>query len=86
MKKRTAPEIIGFHLGWDIHDVSEGRYQPSRYASPGVYVCNDDYFCAPSGTQKPPKGFPWQQVGIYYNRPVYRATLVDIIKQESGTP
>lgn len=72
-RRRTAPEIIGFHLGWDIKDVSEGRYQPTRYSSPSVYVCANDYWCAPSGNQKPPKGFQWEKVGTWYERDVYHA-------------
>lgn len=83
MMKITAPNVIGTHLGWDIHDVSDGRYQPSRYASPSVYVCGDDYYCAPSGSQKPPKDFPWKIVGTYYNRPVYEATLDDCNAEEA---
>lgn len=34
MTRRTAPEIIGFHFGWDMRDVSETRYQPTRYTNP----------------------------------------------------
>jgi len=70
---KRANEIIGFHLGWDIADVSEGVYQPTRYSAPRVYVCGDDYFCCPSGNQKPPAGFDWEKVGTYYERDVYRA-------------
>ncbi len=74
---KTAPEIIGFHLGWDIRDVTEGRYQ--RYTAPNVYVCGGDYFCCPTASQKTPhlgvKGDPrteWQKVGTHYGRDVYR--------------
>jgi hypothetical protein len=74
---KTAPEIIGFHLGWDIRDVTDGRYQ--RYTAPGVYVCGDHYYCSPTAQQKPPhlgvKGdtpTAWEKVGTYYNRDVYR--------------
>lgn len=72
-KRRTAPEIIGFHLGWDMRDVSEGRYQPSRYCNPAVYVASEDYFCAPTGKQKLPAGFAWERVGEYYGRRVFRS-------------
>ena len=82
--RKTAPEIIGFHLGRDMRDVSEGRYQPTRISSPGVYVCGDDYYCAPSGSQKPPKDFPWKKIATYYGRDVYEATLSDINEQESA--
>lgn len=70
---KHANEIIGFHLSWDMADVSAGRYQSTRYSSPGVYVCGEDYFCCPSGSQKLPKGWNWQKVGEYYGRTVYRA-------------
>ena len=73
-KRRTAPEIIGTHLCWDMRDVSEGRYQPTRYHSPGVYVCGDDYFCAPTAAQKPPVDWQWDAVGEYYGRTVFIAT------------
>lgn len=70
---KTAPEIIGFHLGWDIQDVKDGRYQ--RHDSPGVYVCANDYYCSPTASQKPPSGFnEWNKVGTYYGRDVYKAT------------
>lgn len=68
---KTAPEIIATHLGWDMPEVSEGRYQ--RYSAPGVYVCGNDYFCAPTARQSPPKGWDWQKVGEHYGRAVYRA-------------
>lgn len=71
---KTAPEIIAFHLGWDIREVSEGRYQ--RYSSPSVYVCGNDYFCAPTAKQRLPEDIsekPWLEVGEYYGRKVYRA-------------
>jgi len=70
---KHANEIIGFHLGWDIREVSDGRYQPTRYSSPGVYVCGEAYFCCPTSKQKLPKGFKWEKVGHYYDRDVYRA-------------
>ena len=72
---KTAPEIIGFHLGWDIRDVSDGRYQ--RYAAPSVYACGGDYFCCPTAGQKLPKGIsdkPWEKAGTYYGRDVYRVS------------
>lgn len=71
-KRRTAPEIIGFHLGWDMRDVSECRYQPTRYTSPGIYTLGPYYYAAPSNN-KPPKNFPgpWKEVGEHYGRKVF---------------
>lgn len=71
-KRRTAPEIIGFHFGCDMRDVSEGRYQPTRYTNPGIYVLGSDYYAAPSNNQ-PPKNMPgdWKEIGEHYGRKVF---------------
>lgn len=72
-KRRTAPEIIGFHFGNDMREISAGRYQ--RYANPAVYVVGNDYYAAPSN-KAPPKhdvGGPWQEIAEYYGRKIYRA-------------
>lgn len=71
-KRRTAPEIIGFMLGWDIADVSEMRYQPTRYNSPSIYTIGNGYYAAPSNNKAPSnmKG-AWELVGEYYGRNVY---------------
>lgn len=73
--RRTAAEIIGFALGWDISDVREGRYQSTRYVSPAVFVCGDDYFCCPTDTQSLPEPdrWGWKPVGQFYGRTVYCA-------------
>ncbi len=71
--RKTAPEIIGVHLGWDIRDVTEGRYQ--RYTAPSVYVCGSNYFCCPTASQKLPTGVSeneWEKAGTYYGRDVWR--------------
>lgn len=74
-RKRSAPELIGFHLGSDMRDVSDGRYQSTRYAAPGVYVVGGSYWCAPTSTQKLPEPdrWSWTEAGEYYGRKVYWA-------------
>ncbi len=77
-KRRTAAEIIGFHLCWDMRDVSETRYQ--RYSNPAIYVIGDDYFAAPANNA-PPKaavGMPWVEVAEYYNRKVFVAKMIRV--------
>lgn len=72
MAKR-ANEIIAFHLGWDIKEVSDGRYQ--RYSSPNIYVCGGSYFASPTKGQKLPSTVSdneWKLVGEYYGREVWR--------------
>ena len=75
-KRRTAPEIIGTHLCWDMSEVSEGRYQPAAFTQPAIYVCGDDYYAAPSNNRPPkrPAG-PWIEVGMYYGRKVFRLRM-----------
>jgi hypothetical protein len=72
-KRRTAAEIIGFHMSSDIRDIQECRYQPTRYASPAVYTIGDFYYCCPSSpTQKMPMGGIWEFVAMYYGRSIFR--------------
>lgn len=77
IKRRTAANIIAFHFGCDISEISESRYQPSRYSSPAVYVVGGDYYAAPSNN-KPPKynvGEHWVELAEWYNRKIFRAAL-----------
>ena len=78
--RRTAANIIAFHFGWNITDVSEGRYQSTRYASPSIYVLGDDYYAAPSNNL-PPKNMKgdWKEIGEHYDRKVFE------LKQEGRT-
>lgn len=69
---KQAAECIAFHLGWDIADVKDGRYQ--RTSNPTVYVCAEHYYIAPAGSQKMPTEFgKWTCVGVSYGRRVYMA-------------
>ena len=72
-KRRTAPEIIAFHFGWDMTEVSESRYQPSVYSNPSVYTICNDQVCAPTASQRLPKDFDWKPIGEHYGRTVYIA-------------
>lgn len=76
-KRHTAAELIAFHLGWDIADVRDERYQPTRYASPAIYNMGGDYFAAPSNNAAPKAvvGQPWEILGEYYGRRIYRSKM-----------
>ena len=79
-RKKSAPEIIAEALGCDYEDIKEARYQPTRYARPALYSCDDNpwsYLCAPSGSQKPPPGFPWQRITTG-PRPVFAVAYKDL--------
>lgn len=80
-KVKHGSEIIAFHFGWNMPDVSEGKYQNYR---PSVYVVGDDYFCCPPGDKKPPapKEFVWKVVGEHYGRKVYSSLLDDMNARE----
>jgi hypothetical protein len=58
--------------GWDIADVSECRYQPSRYKI-AVYAMFDGYVCCPRMGASPPAGFQWVADGEAYGRTIYYA-------------
>ena len=77
-KRRTAAEIIGFHFGSDMRDVSEGRYQPSVYRDPAIYVIGEDYVAAPADN-RPPRKMPgrWQEIGEHYGRKVFLLPMAD---------
>ena len=72
---KQAPEIIAFQLGWNISDVSEGRYQ--KYSNPAVYVCGNDYYCAPTAKQKLPRDVcdKWEKIGTQYGRDIYKGAV-----------
>lgn len=73
-KRYTAAYIIAFHLGWDMREVSEARYQSTVFRSPALYVIGDDYYAAPANNQPPlyeAYEGRWEVVGEYYGRKVY---------------
>lgn len=73
--RRTAANIIAFHFCCDISDVSDGRYQSTRYSSPAIYTFGTDYYAAPSNNQPPEnmKG-DWKEIGEHYGRKVFCLT------------
>ena len=78
--RRSAAEIIAFHFCADIADIRDSRYHPTRFASPAIFTVGDNYYCAPSGSQKPPQDrefseprWDWKPIGTYYGRTVYEA-------------
>jgi hypothetical protein len=79
MTNRTAPEIIAYHLGWDIADLHDYRYQSTRYANPSVYALESGYYTCPQKGKIPTHdmGAPWRMVGEYYGRKVFRSSARD---------
>lgn len=71
-KRRSAAEIIGFHLGWDMREVSECRYQPTRFANPAIYSVGDRYFAAPSNNVMPKADVgEWNYLAEHYGRKIF---------------
>ena len=62
-KKPLRTDVaVATHLGWDVADVREHRYQQHRTPC-AVYTVGDDYLTATTG--KPPKSnadYQWEKV------------------------
>jgi hypothetical protein len=71
-----APEIIARHLGWNPREIADARYMPHKYPAPCIYVCGDDFFCAPTDRQTLPQidGLNWTLAGTGNDRVIYSAT------------
>lgn len=70
-KRRTSAERIAFIIGWDLADMAECRYQPSKHRT-AIYALGNDYFACPrSSTDLPKDGFNWKPYAESYGRTVY---------------
>jgi hypothetical protein len=75
---RSSAEIIAFHMGWDITEVRDARYQSTRLVAMAVYPIGDDlWMCCPAKGKKPlySKEFPWKPLTEYYGRTIYYCTV-----------
>ena len=76
VKRRTAAELIAYHVGWDMAEMSEYRYQSTRFVSPAIYTVADSYYAAPTAAnvsrlRKGYAGLKWQCVGQEYGREIW---------------
>lgn len=81
-KKRSAAELIATHVGWDMAEMSDYRYQSTRWASPAIYALPSGYYAAPTPANiaRLRKGYAelnWVLDGECYGRPIYRAGSAD---------
>lgn len=75
MKKRiTSARAIAEVLGLDLADMKECRYQPTE-TKQAIYSIANDYYAA---GKKPTDwcGHPWQEIGSYDGKPVYRSEMI----------
>ena len=80
MKKYSAAYILAFHFGWDARDMSDQRYQSTRFVSPAVYTIGNDYYCVPpAGSAKLPidreiaDRWDWKPLAEHYGRKIFWA-------------
>ena len=71
MTKRrvTDAERIAFIIGFDLAEMSEYRYQSTRYPI-AVYAIGEKYYCVPRGRKVPQVGGPWRLLGKSYDHDV----------------
>lgn len=77
-RNRSAAECIGMRYGWDIHDVSETRYQAGQQKFPVYSMFNGYVCCPPAGAMPPqdknnPTRWNWRTDGEAYGRTIYFA-------------
>lgn len=74
MKKRkiTAAEVIATYVSYDCAEMSDYRYQPTRYSNPAIYAIGNTYYCAPTNG-KLHKGWNWSFEAVVLGRNVYTA-------------
>ena len=76
MTKR-ANEIIAFHLGMDLAEMPEYRYQPTKWRNPAIYSFGDDGFWAAPASGKMPEDYcdfsDWKHVATVYGRKIFQA-------------
>lgn len=63
MSKRTSgAEVIAATFGVDLAEMSECRYQPTRFTSPAVYTFGNDYYAAHKTKPRHKVGGEWTPV------------------------
>lgn len=71
-RRITAAEVIATHIGYDLAEMSEYRYQPTRYANPAIYAVGDTYYSAPING-KLHNGWYWTFAAMVLDRKVFTA-------------
>lgn len=73
MTRRTAANIIAFHFCQCQREMSDHRYQPTRYSSPAVYDYAGMYLVAPSDNRMPKYDFggAWYLLAEHYGRKIW---------------
>lgn len=78
MSKITTPRALAEHLGWNMSDVTDYRYQQSKNRH-AIYVICDDYMtaCPVGKSPKPFEFHTWQKLDSWITKPygweIYKA-------------
>lgn len=77
MERRiTAAEVIATRIGYDLAEMSDYRYQPSRYANPAIYAVDDAYYCVlTKANRKLHKGWKWGFEATVLGRDIFSAGM-----------
>jgi len=60
-KKRQAATVVAETIGWDVSEVREYQYQPSRLSSPAVFAIGDRYFAVHPTKPRHDLGGEWRE-------------------------
>lgn len=63
----TSKQALASFLGWDLPELKDYRYHAGRTSIP-VYTCDNFYYCATKGNQKPAKytRIVYKLIGLAY--------------------
>lgn len=82
---KNAKDTLAGHIQWDIAELNEYRYQPSRTTKP-IYNIGDDYLAcigikqkAPQSNQRNADEWFWEDVKVYDQFKVIRRLTEDEI-------
>jgi hypothetical protein len=73
-RRRTAAEVLATFYSMDMAEMSEYRYQPTRFANPAIYtIGGTGYAAAPASGKMPPNycDLKWKRAGEMFGRPIF---------------
>jgi hypothetical protein len=59
-RRLNRAAVVAEYIGADLRDVSDYRYQPSRFVKVPIWAIGSTYLCVARPGDVPPAGYPWE--------------------------